>query len=177
MRIINGKYRSRRIVAPKNLPTRPTTDMAKEALFNMLNNEFYFEDLTVLDLFSGTGNISYEFASRGTEDITSVDQNMYCTRFIQATAEKLGIEGLTVHKAEVIHFLERHTKKYDVIYADPPYDYEEYDKVIELVFDRALLKEEGVLILEHDRSKTFEEHPKFRKHKRYGHVNISFFDV
>ena len=104
MRIISGTYKGRKIVAPAKLPVRPTTDMAKEALFNILNNQYYFDDISVLDLFSGTGNISYEFASRGTEDITAVDDNYGCIKFINSTAENFDMPIKTI-KSDVFKFL------------------------------------------------------------------------
>lgn len=174
MRIINGTHRGRRITAPKNIPSRPTTDMAKEALFNMLNNTYYIEDLKVLDLFSGTGNIGYEFSSRGAKSVTAVELNRHCCRFIEKTIEELDLTQMNVVKMDVLSFLERHQQKYDVIYADPPYDYEQYPQIIEFVFKNELLNEDGMLILEHDQSQSFEAHERFDKHKRYGHVNLSF---
>ena len=120
MRIVSGTHKSKRITAPKNLPVRPTTDMAKESLFNILNNDYYFDEIRVLDLFSGTGNISYEFASRGTEQILSVDVNLNCIRFIQKTAEDLGFNAISTIKADVFEFLEKYRHEHDVIFADAP---------------------------------------------------------
>ena len=176
MRIINGKFKGRKILAPKNLPTRPTTDMAKESLFNILNNNYYFEDIAVLDLFSGTGNIAYEFASRGTTDITAIDQNPNCVQFINSMKDILDLTGFEVFKIEVLTYLNSNAKKYNVIYADPPYDFEHYLEIVTLVFKRELLLDNGVLIVEHDAKKSFKDHPKFVKHKKYGHVNLSFFE-
>ena len=135
MRIISGKHKGRRITAPKKLPIRPTTDMAKESLFNILNNLYYFDDISVLDLFSGSGNISYEFASRGTERITSVDANFGCIKFINETAEDFEMSIQTI-KSDVFKFLEKATSKSTIIFADPPYDYpvEKFAKIPELVF-------------------------------------------
>ena len=127
MRIVSGTHKSKRIYAPKNLPVRPTTDMAKESLFNILNNDYYFDEIRVLDLFSGTGNISYEFASRGTQQILSVDQNLNCIRFIQKTAEELGFKAITTLKADVFEFVTKHKQEYDVIFADAPYDIEGFN--------------------------------------------------
>ena len=121
MRIISGKHKGRRITAPKNLPVRPTTDMSKESLFNILNNHFNFNGLKVLDLFSGTGNISYEFASRGAGPITSVDGDMGCVNFIKKTATELDLD-ISAIKSDVFSFLERNKTTYDIIFADPPYN-------------------------------------------------------
>ena len=128
MRIVSGKWRSKRITAPKNLPTRPTTDFAKESLFNVLNNRFDFEEIRVLDLFSGTGNISYEFASRGTVDLTAVDQNRNCARFITATSDALNA-GIHVVQADALQYVRRASTSFDLIFADPPYDWEHHEPI------------------------------------------------
>ena len=176
MRIVAGKFRSRRINAPNNLPVRPTTDMAKEALFNILNNSYYFEDLSVLDLFAGIGSISFEFASRGCTDITAVDAHFGCIKFLEKTSNELEIDLKTI-KSDVFSFLERSTQSFDVIFADPPYDMES-DKFIKLcndVFDRNLLKPDGTLIIEHGKQTVLSEHPKFDSARKYGGNVFSFF--
>ena len=152
MRIISGKHKGRRLVAPKNLPVRPTTDMCKESLFNILNNYFNFHGLKVLDLFSGTGNISYEFASRGAGPITSVDGDMGCVNYIKKTATELDLD-ISVIKSDVFKFLEKSKASYDIIFADPPYDLsqENFEKIIQLIFENELLDEEGMLIIEHSK--------------------------
>ena len=178
MRIISGKYKGKRLIAPKNLPVRPTTDMAKESLFNILNNEFYIEDLTALDLFSGTGNISYELASRGVEDITSVDLDVRCNQYIRKTVAELGFESIIqVIKSDVFKFLSGNKKNYDFIFADPPYDFsdEKFMEIPNLVFNRNLLREEGVLVVEHSAFTDLSSHPNFADKKRYGSVCFSFF--
>ena len=176
MRIVSGTHKSKRIYAPKNLPVRPTTDMAKESLFNILNNDYYFDEIRVLDLFSGTGNISYEFASRGTQQILSVDQNLNCIRFIQKTADELGFKAITTLKADVFEFVTKHKQEYDVIFADAPYDIEGLESVIENVFKHDLLANNGVLIIEHSKEHDFSELPNYRNKRRYGNVNFSFFE-
>ena len=177
MRIISGKYKSKRITAPKNLPVRPTTDMAKESLFNILNNLYYFENISVLDLFAGTGNISYEFASRGTETIYAVDAHFACIKFINQTAKDLGME-INSYKSDVYKFLEKTPLKTDVIFADPPYDFKEaqFLKIADLVFERGLLNEDGVLIIEHSKHTDLTKHPKFSYEKRYGGNVFTFFE-
>jgi 16S rRNA (guanine(966)-N(2))-methyltransferase RsmD len=139
MRIISGKYKGRRITAPKKLPVRPTTDMAKEALFNILNNQYYFKDISLLDLFAGTGSISYEFASRGTEQITCIDQDYGCIMFINKTAEEFEMPIQAI-KSNVYKFLEKAKQKSTVIFADPPYAFsiEQFSKIPELVFQNDL---------------------------------------
>ena len=176
MRIVSGTHKSKRIYAPKNLPVRPTTDMAKESLFNILNNDYYFDEIRILDLFSGTGNISYEFASRGTQQILCVDQNLNCIRFIQKTAEELGFKAITTLKADVFEFVTKHKQEYDVIFADAPYDIEGLESVIENIFKHDLLANNGVLILEHPKEQDFSELPNYINKRRYGNVNFSFFE-
>lgn len=178
MRIISGKYKSKRIKAPKNLPVRPTTDMAKEALFNILNNLYYFNDVVVLDLFAGTGNISYEFASRGTEQIFAVDSHYNCIRFINKTASELNC-NIHTSKSDVYKFLEKSNAKYDVIFADPPYDFEleKFEKVIDLVFEKKLLHENGILIVEHSKHTKLNSHKYLSYQKKYGGNIFSFFEI
>lgn len=177
MRIISGKYKSKRITAPKKLPVRPTTDMAKEALFNILNNHFYFDEISVLDLFAGTGNISYEFASRGTENIISVDANYGCVKFISETAQELDFDISTI-KSDVYKYLEKAVVKSNVVFADPPYDFslEEFSKIPVLVFQRDLLLPDGILIVEHSKHTSLKELPYFSYEKRYGGNVFSFFE-
>ncbi|CAL2061425.1 RsmD family RNA methyltransferase [Tenacibaculum sp. 190524A05c] len=178
MRIISGKYKSKRISAPKNLPVRPTTDMAKESLFNILNNLYYFDSISVLDLFAGTGNISYEFASRGTETIYAVDGHYGCVKFINQISKELDLD-ITTFKSDVFKFLEKTTIKTDVIFADPPYDFEaaQFLKIADLVFEKELLNEEGVLIIEHSKHTDLTSHPKLSYQKRYGGSVFSFFEL
>ncbi|GMN11850.1 16S rRNA (guanine(966)-N(2))-methyltransferase RsmD [Croceitalea sp. MTPC9] len=177
MRIISGKYKGKRLTAPKKLPVRPTTDMAKEALFNILNNRYFFEDLSVLDLFSGTGNISFEFASRGSGNITAVDGHTGCIRFISKTSTELNFEIDTV-KSDVFKFLERTKNKYDIIFADPPYDLglDKFSKIPELVFSNGLLLEEGALIIEHAEQTDLSELSHFTEKRKYGSSVFSFFE-
>lgn len=177
MRIISGKFKGRRLKAPKNLPVRPTTDMAKESLFNIINNLYYFDSISVLDLFSGTGNISYEFASRGTSQITAVDGNYNCIKYINNTARELDLP-INTFKSDVYKFLEKTTAKVDVIFADPPYNFEvdEFLKIANLVFERELLEEDGILIIEHSKHTDLSHHSKYSYQKRYGGNVFSFFE-
>ncbi|UAB75041.1 16S rRNA (guanine(966)-N(2))-methyltransferase RsmD [Mesoflavibacter sp. SCSIO 43206] len=178
MRIISGKYKGRKLVAPKKLPVRPTTDMAKEALFNILNNQYYFDEISVLDLFAGTGNISYEFASRGTENITCVDQNYGCIKYINETAESFEMSINTI-KSDVFSFLENHQQPYTIIFADPPYEFpvEEFAKIPELVFQNNLLEEHGLLILEHSKHTDLSGLSQYSHSKSYGGNMFSFFEL
>lgn len=177
MRIISGKYKSKRITAPKSLPVRPTTDMAKESIFNIINNIFYFDSISVIDLFAGTGNISYEFASRGTEEVHAVDAHFGCIKFINQIAKELDV-NITTYKSDVYKFLEKTPLKADLIFADPPYDFkeEQFLKIADLVFERNLLNEEGVLIIEHSKHTDVSSHPRFSYQKRYGGSVFSFFE-
>lgn len=177
MRIISGQYKGRRISAPKTLPVRPTTDMAKEALFNILNNQYYFDELSVLDLFSGTGNISYEFASRGTEDITCIDDNYSCIKFINETSEAFNMNLKTV-KSDVYKYLENAKKQSTIVFADPPYafTFEQFSKIAELVFKNNLLDENGFLIIEHSKHTKLEMVDHFSFSKSYGGNSFSFFE-
>jgi 16S rRNA (guanine(966)-N(2))-methyltransferase RsmD len=175
LRIISGANKGRRIYPPKNLPVRPTTDMAKESLFNILRNHINFESLDVLDLFSGTGNITYEFASRGCKSITAVDLNRRCTTFIFQTVQNLNYRNVFVVQSDYRKFMNNQSRKWDIIYADPPYDLEDLGQIPELVFSNELLKEEGFLIVEHGRDRDFSGHPHFFEHRKYGSVNFSFF--
>ena len=179
MRIITGKYKSKRIFAPKNLPVRPTTDMAKESLFNILNNRYYFEDLKVLDLFAGIGSISFEFASRGTKNITSVDQNAGCIKFINSINDELQLD-LQIVKSDVSQFLKSSSnRRYDIIFADPPYDFEEvkFQNIINLVFDNGMLEEDGIMIIEHSSQTDLSNETGYQESKKYGGNRFSFFGV
>ena len=177
MRIISGHFKSRRITAPKNLPVRPTTDMAKESLFNILNNLFYFDDISVLDLFAGTGNISYEFASRGTNQITSVDQDFGCIKFINDTSEKFEMPIQTI-KSDVFKFLEKTTLQAHIIFADPPYSFsdEQFTKIAELVFQNNVLANDGILIIEHSKHTDLSSLRHYNYSKSYGGNMFSFFE-
>lgn len=177
MRIISGKYKGRRISPPKNLPVRPTTDMSKEALFNILNNHFNFNGLKILDLFAGTGNISFEFASRGSEPIVSIDGDYGCVSFIKKTAAEFEFD-ITALKSDIFKFLEKAKGDYDIIFADPPYDMEqqEFEKIVTTIFDNELLAEDGMLIIEHSKYTKMEHLPNFSFQKNYGGSYFSFYE-
>tara|TARA_B100000780_G_C21078533_1_gene434276 strand:- start:579 stop:1124 length:546 start_codon:yes stop_codon:yes gene_type:complete len=175
MRIVSGSHKSKRITAPKKLPVRPTTDMAKESLFNILNNDYFFNEISVLDLFSGTGNIGYEFASRGTRQIICVDQNNHCVKFIQKTIQELNFKAINVIQSEALAFLQKQKISQDIIFADPPYNFDQFENLIYIVFKKKLLSIRGTLILEHSKENNFSTHAFFKKTKRYGNVNFSFF--
>lgn len=177
MRIISGKYKGRRIFPPKGLPVRPTTDMSKEALFNVLNNHFSFEGLKVLDLFAGTGNISFEFGSRGSAPITSVDADFGCVKFIKQIASEYDFD-IAATKSDVFQFLEKSKTSYDIIFADPPYglDQKTFEKVVLTVFEKELLEEDGMMVIEHSKYTKLDHLPNFSFQKSYGGSFFSFFE-
>jgi len=175
MRIVSGTHKGRGIHVSKNLTMRPTTDFAKESIFNILNNHFEFEGLKVLDLFCGTGNISYEFASRGCGEVTAVDNNYNCCEFVKKTAAAFKMEQIKVIKSEGIKFLKNTNDMYHIIFCDPPYDMENFQLIPELVFERKLLKPGGWLVLEHGERTKLSELEHFSEHRKYGNVNFSIF--
>ena len=180
MRIVSGKFKGRKLNAPKNLPTRPTTDFAKEALFNILNHRFYLNEVKVLDLFAGIGSISLEFISRGADHVHAVESHHKCVNFITESAEILKIENLSTFRQDVFQFMSREMHDdYDIIFADPPFDMtsENYHQLLNLVFENNFLDEGGMFILEHSVKHDFSAHPYFADHKKYGNVHFSFFEV
>lgn len=174
MRIIAGDLRGRRLYPPTNLPVRPTTDMAREALFNILRNRVEFEKVDVLDLFSGTGAVSFEFISRGARQVTAIDQNPKCVDFQRQTAEKFGVNNLFPLRMDVFNFLGRSKQRFGVVFADPPYELKQFDLIPELVLP-AFLKPGGLFILEHSAQHKFDTNPFFIEQRHYGKVNFSFF--
>lgn len=176
MRIISGSLKGRRFSPPKSFSARPTTDIARESLFNVLNNRVDFDELSVLDLFSGTGSISYEFASRGCTDVTSVEFNYKHFSFIKSMLKEFKLENeIKVLKADAFKYMQKCSFKYDLIFADPPFDLKEFNSIPDKFFEQDLLKEEGVFILEHSDKISFEEHANFTELKKYGKVHFSFF--
>lgn len=206
MRIIGGSLKGKTIMPPANYAARPTTDFAKEGLFNMLTNEFDLEEISVLDLFAGTGSISMEFASRGCKDIISIEMNPLHTRFIKQCSQSFKIKGMQVIRHNVFDFIKICTKQFDLIFADPPYNLEGLDTLPDRIFgltantlaeeeknftekeknisdekifeekSKCLVKNGGYFILEHPKSYSFENHPFFLKEKKYGNVHFSFFE-
>lgn len=175
-RIISGKFRGKIIKAPGSLPVRPTTDFAKESLFNILNNHYYFDEIKVLDLFAGTGNLSYELASRGCSEITLVDQNNKCCQFMEKTMKQLGFDEISeVHRSDALDFIKRDYRNYDLILADPPYDYQDYGDLVDQIFFKKLLSPDGMLVIEHDSMGDLSELENFYKTRKYGKVRFSFF--
>jgi len=176
MRIVGGKYRGRIFTPGKSFKARPTTDMAKESLFNVLQNLVDFEKIKALDLFAGTGSISYELASRGCTDITSVEINPAHIHFIKEIMEKLGEKHIRLVKSNVFVFGARINEQFDLIFADPPYDHPKFAEVADLIFKNNLLSPGGIFILEHSGQFDYAAHPSFLELRRYGSVHFSLFE-
>jgi 16S rRNA (guanine(966)-N(2))-methyltransferase RsmD len=175
VRVVSGELGGRRFSPPSKMKARPTTDIAKEGLFNVLRNIIDFSDISVLDLFSGTGSISYEFASRGAKDICSVEIESKNIVFIKKTSEIFKIKNHDFFRADAFRFLEKTNKQYNVIFADPPYQSKRIEELPKIVFDRNLLKEEGVFVLEHSKDFSFSDNKAFLQQRSYGGVCFSIF--
>jgi len=176
MRIIGGEYKSKLIKPPKNFSARPTTDFAKEGLFNILDNNFYFDQISVLDLFAGSGNISYEFASRGCRHITAVEQNSYNFKFIKKMCEPPCFDRIKPVCDDAFHFIQHCHDTYDIVFADPPFDMPTVNEIPAFVFKyEALEKQNAWLIVEHSGEVTFKDHEFFFRERKYGNVHFSFF--
>ncbi len=175
MRIISGSLKGRIVQAPSNLPVRPTTDFARTGLFNLLNSRIYFEDISCIDLFSGTGVISLELASRGCKDITAVDANRGCIQFLQQTINSWKVPGIRCLKEDVFRFISSTRMTVDLIFADPPYDLKNLTEIPVLISKNKLIKPGGILILEHGSENTFKDFENFAEERNYGNVNFSIF--
>ena len=175
MRIICGENKGKHIATGKKLTLRPTTDFAKEGLFNILSNRYDVPSFEVLDLFSGTGSISYEFASRGCRVVHAVEMDPRHVAFIRATAKKFSFHQIRVIRDDVFHFLSICKALYDIVFADPPYELSNIEKIPTLVLEREILKPDGILILEHSKRNDFSGHEQLFDHRRYGNVHFSFF--
>lgn len=176
MRIISGSLKARRFSIPKNFPSRPTTDFAKEGIFNVLDHQMSLSDLKILDLCAGTGNISFEFISRDSGHVTAVDINSNCLRYIQKNAIDFGIsESLETIKSDILHYLKKTDQKFDLIFADPPYEYTFHAEIAQIIFERDLLNEDGLLIIEHGKHTKLAETPHFDITRTFGNIHFSFF--
>jgi 16S rRNA (guanine966-N2)-methyltransferase len=174
MRIISGYLGGRRLHPPSGLPVRPTTDLGKESLFNILNNLIDFDECAVIDLFTGTGSIAFEFISRGAVEVFAIDTNPKCIAYIGKTTTELKIDNLYPIRSDVFTFLKHAHKKVDIIFADPPYDLKNIPDIALLVFEHQWLNPGGMLIIEHPREIDFSQHPAFSQKRNYGKVNFSF---
>jgi len=175
MRIIQGTHRGRRIKIPAGFKLRPTTDIAKESIFNVIFNYYDFDNISVLDLFSGTGSISYEFLSRGCPELTAIEKNSKHADFIENTAESLGFENIRVLKADAFEFIKAGGKQYDLIFADPPFEIDNYEDIPQLIFQNKLLTDVGTLIVEHPPTVDFSDFEYFHELRKYGKVQFSIF--
>lgn len=177
MRIISGKWRGKQLIAPESLPVRPTTDRAKESLFNWLNFRIDMEGIDVLDLFAGTGNIGYEFLSRGAKRIVAVDENLACVKFMRQTYARLNASSVEVLHLEARKAIQRMHASFDIIFADPPYIYEDHRQIIVDIFEGGLLRPEGWLIIEHPAGFDATDMPGFYEMRKYGKVHFSYFQL
>lgn len=175
MRIIGGQYGGIRLNPPTNLPVRPTTDIAKEALFNILQNRLDFYELTCLDLFAGTGNISFELASRYAHAVESIDLHFKCVQYIAETAKKMNISSIKAKKADVFKYIQTAKHKFDFIFADPPYDIPKLPQLAHLILENELLNKGGLLIIEHPSTREMDSHPNFVEKRKYGYSSFSFY--
>ena len=175
MRIVTGIYKGRHFDIPRSFKARPTTDFAKENIFNVMNGYIDFEDAIALDLFSGTGSISYELLSRGCASVVSVELDRDHARFINECLKKLGTDKDILIRGDVFRFLKSCHQQFDFIFADPPYALPELTKIPSLIFEHDLLKENGVFVFEHGKKNDFSDHPNFIEHRSYGSVNFSIF--
>lgn len=175
MRIIGGEYRRRRFDVPKNITARPTTDFARENLFNVLQNYLDFDDVSALDLFAGTGAISFELVSRGCQRVVAVEAHQTQYSFINKVMGELKTDHLLPVRGDVFRYIGQTKEKFDFIFADPPYDLRELASLPELVFRNQLLRHGGLFVLEHSRNNDFSAMPQFTEKRVYGSVNFSFF--
>lgn len=175
MRIITGIYKGRRFDIPHTFKARPTTDFAKENIFNVLNSYIDFEDATALDLFAGTGSISLELLSRGCQQVVSIEKDRDHHAFIRQCVQKLGADNSVVIRGDVFRYIKSCSQQFDFIFADPPYQLTELTQIPDLIFEKDLLKEEGIFVLEHGAQNDFSNHPHFVEHRKYGSVNFSIF--
>jgi 16S rRNA (guanine(966)-N(2))-methyltransferase RsmD len=175
MRIIAGSKKGYQIKAPQGLPTRPTTDRSKESLFNILNNWYNFENCDVLDIYAGTGNVTYEFASRGAKSVICIDRFKGCTDFIYSECQKLDFHQVQVVREDVINFIKRCPEKFDIIFCDPPFATKDYELLHKIVFERELLNKDGIFVMEHHSVHDFTKLSHFLQARHYGQNVMSFY--
>jgi 16S rRNA (guanine(966)-N(2))-methyltransferase RsmD len=175
MRVISGKYKSRRFSPPKNFPSRPTTDSAKEGLFNILDNRLDLEDADVLDMFAGTGNISLEFLSREAKYVLSVDSHFVSFKYMKKSMFEVGAENWKVIKNDVFKYVPKLDKQFDIVFADPPFGLKNIYDIPALILESTVLKDDGLLIVEHGRETVFTKSYGFESERNYGGVYFSFF--
>ena len=176
MRVISGTHRGRKINIPKSLKIRPTTDMSKESLMNILNSKYDFFSIKVLDLFSGSGNLSYEFCSRGCKEVSAVEKNRKCWEFIKTKSTELNFV-IKVYKQDVFHYINKTNLRFDVIFADPPYSFKihQYEDLISLIFEKKIINDGGCLIIEHSDKISLKKQKNYFENRKYGGCFLSFF--
>ena len=177
MRIISGSLKGRKFNPPKDLPVRPTTDYGKEGLFSLLDNRYDFENCNVLDLYSGTGNMAYEFASRGAKQVTAVDLDYKCTSYIKQVSKGWDIKTIRVFRSDVSRFIERRKESYDIIYADPPYEIRNLGKRLDHILMSGIISKDGILVFEHSKRNDFSKKEQFLEERKYGDVRMSIFSA
>lgn len=177
MRIITGLYKGRHFDIPRTFKARPTTDFAKENIFNVLNGYLDFDGASALDLFSGTGSISLEMLSRGCRPVVSVEADRDHARFISQCMKKIGTEDNVLIRGDVFRFIKKCHSQFDIIFADPPYALEELPTIPGLIFQYDLLKDGGIFVFEHGKHNDFSQSEHFLEHRSYGSVNFSLFRV
>ena len=175
MRIITGLYKGRHFDVPRSFKARPTTDFAKENIFNVMNGYLDFDDTIALDLFAGTGSISLELLSRGCREVISVEADRDHAAFIRECVKKLGVDNDILIRGDVFRFLKSCRQKFDFIFADPPYALKELPTIPDIIFEKGLLAEAGYFVFEHGKDHQFADHPHFVEHRSYGSVNFSIF--
>jgi len=175
VRIISGIFRGKHIHPPGNFKARPTTDFAKESLFNILSHRYTIEGMDILDLFSGTGSITYEFASRGARSVVAVEMAAVHYDFIKETCRSMQLEQVSVLRSDVFKYIKKPVQSFDIIFADPPYDHQDLPALPDLIFATEILREQGLFILEHPGNYSFTAHPNFLQHRKYGGVNFTIF--
>ncbi len=175
MRIITGIYKGRHFDIPRSFKARPTTDFAKENIFNVLNGYTCFDNASALDLFAGTGSISLELLSRGCSEVVSVEADRDHAAFIRQCMTKLGTQANVLIRGDVFRFIKSCSRQFDFIFADPPYALDNLNTIPDLIFNHNLLKTDGIFVFEHGKDNSFEQHPHFVEHRAYGSVNFSIF--
>lgn len=176
MRVVSGKYRGRKIYPPKKFHSRPTTDFAKESLFNILEHQLDWEAFNVLDFFAGSGSISVEFLSRGAASVLSVDKHPKVIQHLHQLKSEFNDDNWSINRSDVFQFIEKSPLSFDLIFADPPFGMDRIDELVDQTFESKVLKDDGLFILEHGNEHDFQSHPYFDRTKNYGGVNFTFFE-
>lgn len=177
MRIISGKFKGRRFQAPSSIKARPTTDMAREGLFNVLNQKIDLQGIKVLDLFAGTGAVSLEFLSRGAAEITAIDIDNTSRKHLEKIKKDWDLKNFKVVKADVLSLAKKANQQFDLVFADPPYSHKRFSEMPNIILNSGWLEKDGLFILEHSSDFDFSSNPSFVDHRNFGNVNFTFFQV